>query len=139
MSDVVGELVYENWGLMTDHMKRAAFDRLRAENAELRKLVDLHINTKIVAERVATKFIGRVQKERDELRAQIAAHEKVCAGVWVKVGERDPKKGLHWTTCVVDWDGSSAQCETWFDGLSWLTSNDARVTHWLDARPPGEE
>lgn len=49
--------------------------RLRAENAELRKLVDLHINTKIVAERVATNFIDRVQKERDELRAQIAEYK----------------------------------------------------------------
>lgn len=80
-----------------------------------------------------------IERGREEMRAQIAAHETVCAGVWVKVGERDPKKGLHWTTCVVDWDGSSAQCETWFDGLSWLTSNDARVTHWLDARMPGED
>lgn len=55
--------------------EQSEITRLRAENAELRKLVDLHINTKIVAERVATNFIDRVQKERDELRAQIAEYK----------------------------------------------------------------
>lgn len=122
--------------------------RLRAENAELRKLVDLHINTKIVAERVATNFIDRVQKERDELRAQIAEHEKVCAGVWVPCSERLPE----------DWWIGQVRYPDYSDGMITCRELEAQyisargfrftsgtlavisssVAEWLDAKQPDE-
>lgn len=67
-----------------------------------------------------------------ELEAQIAAHERVCAGTWVPVGERLPEPEVE--VPVINADGKMYVAP--FDPVYEVWLELAGVTHWLDARLP---
>lgn len=78
------------------------------------------------------------------LLEQVAAHERECAGKWVKVTERLPKVG-YWLDVFCESDGSTHETRldaVWPNGdPAWTDPWEMQhpVTHWLDARMPGEE
>ncbi len=73
-----------------------------------------------------------------KLEAQIAAHEKVCAGVWVDVKERLPSGEPAFYWCVIAHEnGEMQKGEVWFNGELWNVWG-CVVTHWLDAKQPDE-
>lgn len=90
MSDLIallqglGDSTHDDLSVAHDALEEII--RLRLENAELREEVALRVNTNIVAERSALNIIKRVQQERDELRAEVAA---------LKARVEKLEKGLH--------------------------------------------
>lgn len=115
---------------------------------------DLDIAAEAIEEIIDLNWrVVLIEEERDALRAQIAAHEKVCAGTWVKVAERLPD--LHWSGAIIspDGEGRGGIDLDWYEDYHELPkmagvcgpcaphfySFGDRTTHWLDARMPGEE
>lgn len=110
--------------------------RLRAEVAELRHALakaEVDISERDTAINLMNHTTESLWRERDELRAQLAAHEKACAGTWVPVEERLPEV----SRVVPAYCGSSESLYR----ANWITKNGewmfVGITHWLDARLPG--
>ena len=72
-----------------------------------------------------------------ELEAQIAAHERVCAGVWVPVGERKPPSA--WVGSGYIHGGEVLERITCLDGR-WVDDATGFVPskpdYWLDDKLP---
>lgn len=79
----------------------------------------------------------RIRVERDELEAQIAAHQRVCAGMWVPVGERLPEE--YRIVDVVQDDYQIEYLTTFVNGRCITDAGGRpiqRVTHWRDDKMP---
>ena len=81
----------------------------------------------------------------EELKDQIAAYEKVCAGTWVPVGERLPAQpvgDVHYVMCCrpqmrIKLYPQFFEVGRWYDCEGGQPA--PTPTHWLDVKLPGEQ
>ena len=77
-------------------------------------------------------------EQHKALKARVAEHQKVCAGVWVPVGARLPEIS-GWYYCVDDIGDLDERMCVSDDGEMRFIGHLHQVTHWLDVNLPGEQ
>ncbi len=122
---------------------------LRVNVRELEtKLDEARRNYQFMVERAADEKLdgyrelgdraARAENERDQLKALLAAHEKCCAGTWVRCSERLPENGWTGRIRLEGWELDNVQ----YRGEGHWECNgyhDGRVVppeEWLDAKQP---